>query len=144
MAIKEPLPGFLLVGISLIVAFLFATVVQPISGRWDAVLFVIVLFFLLWAIASKRGWSTPYPLPFIRPSVVSELLFGTTHHDTGTGRFLVNRERYKPNGFRYCGDPGGSRDLRGDHDGCIGIPGMAVIVSFFLTEQPAFELFFES
>ncbi|MEI7857409.1 MAG: hypothetical protein WCH85_07900 [Methanomicrobiales archaeon] len=49
---------------------------QPISGRWDAVLFVIVLFFLLWAIASKRGWSIPHPLPFIRSSVMSELLLG--------------------------------------------------------------------
>ena len=76
MAIREPLPGFLLVGISLIVAFLFAALVQPISGRWDAVLFVIVLFFLLWAIASKRGGSIHYPLPFIRSSVVSELLLG--------------------------------------------------------------------
>lgn len=76
MAIREPVPGFLLVGISLIVAFLFAALVRPISGRWDAVLFVIVLFFLLWAIASKRGWSIPYPLPFIRSSVVSELLLG--------------------------------------------------------------------
>ncbi|MDO9325757.1 MAG: hypothetical protein Q7T80_12475 [Methanoregula sp.] len=76
MAVKEPVPGFLLVGISLIVAFLFAALVQPISGRWDAVLFVIILFFLLWAIASKRGWSIHYPLPFIRSSVVSELLLG--------------------------------------------------------------------
>lgn len=76
MVLKEPVPDFLLVIISLIVALLFAAVMQSIAGRWDAVLFVIVLFFLLWTIASKRGWSIPGALPFIRSSVMSEVLLG--------------------------------------------------------------------
>ena len=55
MAEKEPVPGFILVTIILIVALLLAALMKSVTGRWDAVLFVIVLFFLLWAVASKRG-----------------------------------------------------------------------------------------
>ena len=49
---------------------------QPVLGRWDAVLFFIVLFFLLWAIATKRRWSIPHPLLFIRSTVVSDIFLG--------------------------------------------------------------------
>jgi hypothetical protein len=76
MAAKEPVPGFLLEIISLIIALLLAALMQPILGRWDAVLFFIVLFFLLWAIATKRNWAIPHPLPFVRSTVVSEIFLG--------------------------------------------------------------------
>lgn len=76
MAAHEPVPGFLLEIISLIVALSLAGLMQPVLGRWDAVLFFIVLFFLLWAIATKRGWSIPHPLLFIRSTVVSDIFLG--------------------------------------------------------------------
>jgi hypothetical protein len=76
MAAQEPVPGFLLEIISLIIALSLAALMQPILGRWDAVLFFIVLFFLLWAIATKRGWAIPHPLPFIRSTIVSDIFLG--------------------------------------------------------------------
>ena len=76
MAAQEPVPGFLLEIISLIIALSLAALMQPVLGRWDAVLFFIVLFFLLWAIATKRGWSIPHPLLFIRSTVVSDIFLG--------------------------------------------------------------------
>jgi hypothetical protein len=76
MAAHEPVPGFLLEIISLIVALSLAALMQPVLGRWDAVLFFTVLFFLLWAIATKRGWSIPHPLLFIRSTVVSDIFLG--------------------------------------------------------------------
>ena len=76
MAQKEPIPGFLLVILSLIIALLLAALLQNITGRWDAVLFFIVLFFLLWVVATKRGWSIPHPLLFIRSTVVSDIFLG--------------------------------------------------------------------
>jgi hypothetical protein len=76
MAANEPIPGFLLEIISLIIALLLAALMQPVLGRWDTVLFFLVLFFLLWAIATKRGWSIPHPLWFIRSTVVSEIFLG--------------------------------------------------------------------
>jgi hypothetical protein len=76
MTIKEPVPGFLLEIISLIIALSLAALMQPVLGRWDAVLFAIVLFFLLWVIATKRGWSIPHPLLFIRSTVVSDIFLG--------------------------------------------------------------------
>jgi hypothetical protein len=76
MAAHEPVPGFLLEIISLIIALSLAALMQPVLGRWDAVLFFIVLFFLLWAIATKRGWSIPHPLLFIRSTVVSDIFLG--------------------------------------------------------------------
>ena len=76
MAAHEPVPGFLLEIISLIIALSLAALMQPVLGRWDAVLFFIVLFFLLWTIATKRGWSIPHPLLFIRSTVVSDIFLG--------------------------------------------------------------------
>jgi len=76
MTVKEPIPGFLLVIISLILALLPAALLQNITGRWDAVLFFIILFFLLWVVATKRGWSIPHPLLFIRSTVVSDIFLG--------------------------------------------------------------------
>jgi hypothetical protein len=76
MAQKEPVPGFLLEILSLIIALSLAALMQPVLGRWDAVLFIIVLFFLLWAIATKRGWSIPHPLRFIRSTRVSDIFLG--------------------------------------------------------------------
>jgi len=76
MAAQEPVPGFLLEIISLIIALSLAALMQPVLGRWDAVLFFIVLFFLLWAIATKRGWSIPHPLLFIRSTAVSDIFLG--------------------------------------------------------------------
>lgn len=76
MAVHEPVPGFLLEIISLIIALSLAALMQPVLGRWDAVLFFIVLFFLLWAIATKRGWSIPHPLLFIRSTRVSDIFLG--------------------------------------------------------------------
>lgn len=76
MAAHEPVPGFLLEIISLIIALSLAALMQPVLGRWDAVLFFIVLFFLLWAIATKRNWSIPHPLLFIRSTVVSDIFLG--------------------------------------------------------------------
>ncbi|MCK9581323.1 MAG: hypothetical protein M0Q92_12870 [Methanoregula sp.] len=76
MAAKEPVPGFLLVILSFIIALLLAVLVQPVTGRWDAVLFAIVLFFLLWVVATKRQWAIPHPLLFIRSTVVSDIFLG--------------------------------------------------------------------
>lgn len=76
MAAKEPVPGFLLEIVSLIIAVSLAALMQPVLGRWDAVLFFIVLFFLLWVIATKRNWSIPHPLRFIRSTVVSDIFLG--------------------------------------------------------------------
>jgi len=76
MDYSKPIPGLLLVILAFVVAVLLASLMQPITGKWDTVLFVIVLFFLLWAIASKKGWSIPYPLPFVRSSAMSDVLLG--------------------------------------------------------------------
>jgi|GEM_PF-2405901 len=76
MAVQEPISGFLLEIISLIIALSLAALMQPVLGRWDAVLFFIVLFFLLWAIATKRGWAIPHPLLFIRSKKVSDIFSG--------------------------------------------------------------------
>jgi membrane glycosyltransferase len=76
MDYSKPIPGLLLVILAFVVAVLLASLMQPITGKWDTVLFVIVLFFLLWAIASKRNWAIPFTLPFIRSSAMSDVILG--------------------------------------------------------------------
>lgn len=49
---------------------------QSITGRWDAVLFLLILFLLLWVVSMKRHWSVPASLPFVRSSVGSEVILG--------------------------------------------------------------------
>jgi hypothetical protein len=76
MALKGLLPDLLIVVSSCILAVLLAVLLQPFTGRYDAVLFVLVLVLLLWVAATKRGWPVPVSLPFVRSSVMSEILLG--------------------------------------------------------------------
>jgi len=76
MAEREPVPGFLVIIVTLIIALLIAAVMQPLAGRWDAVLFVIALFALLWAVSAKRGWTKHIDLPFVRSDAVSDWFLG--------------------------------------------------------------------
>ena len=76
MAGKGPLPDLLMVLSSFILAVLLAVLLQPVTGRWDTVLFVIVLVALLWGVATKQGWPVPVALPFVRSPVMSEVLLG--------------------------------------------------------------------
>jgi hypothetical protein len=76
MAEREPVPGFLVIIVTLIIALLIAALMQPLAGRWDAVLFVTALFALLWAVSAKRGWTKHLDLPFVRSDVVSDWFLG--------------------------------------------------------------------
>ncbi|PKL65255.1 MAG: hypothetical protein CVV32_04505 [Methanomicrobiales archaeon HGW-Methanomicrobiales-3] len=68
--------GFFVIIATLIIALLIAAALQPLAGRWDAVLFVTALFALLWAVSSKRGWTHHIDLPFVRSDAVSDWFLG--------------------------------------------------------------------
>jgi hypothetical protein len=72
----EPVPDFLVVLISLIIALLIGYLVQSIIGNWAVVLFLLILFSLLCAFARIRGWSAPFTLPLVRSPLLSELFLG--------------------------------------------------------------------
>jgi hypothetical protein len=76
MELDEPVPNVLVVLISLIIALLLAYLARGIIGNWAAILFLIVLFFLLDIFAGVRGWSVPFTLPLVRSSLLSELFLG--------------------------------------------------------------------
>jgi len=76
MANTERVPGFFVIIGTLIIALLVAAVMQPLAGRWDAVLFVTALFALLWAVSAKRGWTKHLDLPFVRSDAVSDWFLG--------------------------------------------------------------------
>ncbi|PKG31470.1 hypothetical protein [Methanoregula sp.] len=76
MADTGRIPAFPAILITLIIALLIAAAMQPLAGRWDAVLFVTALFALLWAVSAKRGWMRHIDLPFVRSDVVSDWFLG--------------------------------------------------------------------
>lgn len=76
MELDEPVPDFLVVLISLIIALLIGYLVQNIIGNWAAVLILIILFSLLYLFARSRGWSAPFTLPLVRSSLLSEFFLG--------------------------------------------------------------------
>jgi hypothetical protein len=68
--------GFFVIIATLIIALLIAAAMQPLAGRWDAVLFITALFALLWAVSAKRGWTHHIDLPFVRSDAVSDWFLG--------------------------------------------------------------------
>lgn len=77
MAEKNPVTDIILGGIAVGIALLSAFSVQNLTGRYGTIfLFLIVLFFLLFACASARNWKLPSQMPFIWSSQASEVFLG--------------------------------------------------------------------
>jgi hypothetical protein len=75
MAAHEPVPGFLIIDICIIIALVIFAAFRNLAAGWDFVLSAIVLF-LLWVVATRRHWSIPHPLPFIHSTAVSDIVLG--------------------------------------------------------------------
>lgn len=73
---REPVPGFLIIDICVIIALLVFVALRNFAFGWDIVLSTIVLFLLLWVVATRRHWSIPRPLLFIRSTAVSDIILG--------------------------------------------------------------------
>jgi hypothetical protein len=70
-------PDSILVVISIGVAALSAMSVQHLTDRYGAaLLFLIALFFLLYASAAMRRWTAPFVVPVVRSPLLSELFLG--------------------------------------------------------------------
>lgn len=70
-------PDLLLVLIAVLAALLSAVSAESIiRGYGIAILFLIVLFWLLWAVARKRDWTLPFKVPVLRSSRLSEFFLG--------------------------------------------------------------------
>nr|WP_319377454.1 hypothetical protein [uncultured Methanoregula sp.] len=71
------LPDLLLVLIAVLAALLSAVSAESIiRGYGIAILFLIILFWLLWAFARKRDWTLPFKVPVLRSSQLSEVFLG--------------------------------------------------------------------
>jgi hypothetical protein len=78
MVSRAPVPDILLVLIAFALPLALVLLVRDAYGLWAAVLFFLVLFFLLWAFASMRDWTLPARLPFIRTTSVREIFLALT------------------------------------------------------------------
>ncbi|MFA4877668.1 MAG: hypothetical protein WC586_09650 [Methanoregula sp.] len=77
MAGTMSLPDLLLVLIAVLVSLLSAVLAEGvIRGYGIAILFLIILFWLLWAVARKRNWLLAFPLPSVRSRHLSEVFLG--------------------------------------------------------------------
>ena len=77
MAGKGQVTDLLLVVISFIVALASAVLVKNIVGNYGiAIIFLIVLFFILYAFAAMRGWTLPFTVRFVHSSLLSEVFLG--------------------------------------------------------------------
>lgn len=75
MAVQKKAEDMLLVVISVCIAVAVAVFVQGLAGGYSgAVVFLIILFFLLYACAVRRGWSQPVTsLWFVRSPRMSDV-----------------------------------------------------------------------
>lgn len=76
MAFRRPVQDFLLVVISIIIAFLTGALLQGSIGHWAAILSLVVLFSLLYGCARRRGWTAPFTLAVVGLPSLSELFLG--------------------------------------------------------------------
>lgn len=77
MQTKRKIPNFFIIVVALIVAVLCAVSVRAYTGYYGpAIIFLLVLFFILWYAASRREWMLPSRLLFIRSEKLSEIFLG--------------------------------------------------------------------
>jgi len=74
MAGKGQVTDLLLVVICIIAAALGAFLVKNIIGNYGiAIIFLLVLFFFLYAVAAIRGWTLPFTVRFVHSPLLSEV-----------------------------------------------------------------------
>jgi len=123
------LTDLLLVVISFIAAVLGAFLVKNIMGNYGiAIIFLIVLFFFLYAVAAMRGWTLPFTVRFVHSSLLSEV-FLTGCHYIRTGCVLVPGYHDQPCRLRCRRDLLGPGHLWHCHARSISIKKLAVIFS---------------